>query len=212
MAQISDVTIANLGLTAIGARPITSLEDDNTEAQLALIHYAPARDAVLEAREWTFAVKRATLPYLAEAPDWGYARQFQLPPDTLRVLDVRDQQPSHINYNELANRLDWRREGSTIVADSSMIRIRYIARIEDPVLYSPSFVQCLGARLGYELSLSITQSDKMQENMAKLYEAKLAQAAANDGMQGRSQVVRSSKLTGVRGIGASINGFASGVV
>ena len=209
---ISEAGIANIALTALGARPITSLDDDNTEAKIADIHYDASRDATLEAREWTFAVKRTTLPKNEKEPDWGYGAAFTLPADTLRVMEVRDDaNANRINYNELANRLDWRREENLIVCDANIVRIRYIAQITDTNRFSPGFVQCFAARLAMDICVGITQSSKMLENMSGLYAIKLAEAAATDGMQGRIQIARSSKLTGVRGQGES-NSFASGVV
>lgn len=210
---ISEVGIANIALTQLGARIIISVDDDNIEANMVKVHYDAARDAVLEEREWTFAVKRATLAKLEDPPEWGYGAAFQLPPDTLRVMAVRDDAPAHVNYNELMNTLDWRREGDTIVCDANIARIRYLAQITNPLEFSPAFVQCLAARLAMEMAIGLTQSSKLQSQAAQLYELKLKKAASTDGMQGRTQVARSSRLTGVRGIGASVGGgFASGTV
>ena len=207
MTNVSETSIANQALTAVGASIVTNISDDNTEANIVKVHYDASRDAVLEAREWTFAIKRASLAQLAEGPEWGFAFAYQLPADTIRVIVARQANPERVNFRDLANPMDWAREGNTIVCDSNNVRIRYIARITDPVRFSSGFVYALAARLAYEISVGITQSSKMQENMWQLYETKLAQAAATEGMQGRSQVVRSSKLTGIRGVGASVTDF-----
>ena len=210
---ISEVGIANIALTQLGARIIISVDDDNLEANMVKVHYDSARDAVLEEREWTFAVKRATLAALQDAPEWGFGTAFPLPVDTIRVMEVRANLPQHIQFNELMNTLDWRREGDTIVCDANIIRIRYVSQVVDPLLFSAAFVQCLAARLAFEMAIGLTQSSKLQAQAATLYESKLKKAASTDGMQGRTQVARSSRLTGVRGIGASSGGgFASGTV
>ena len=52
------VDIANLSLTWMGANLITSLEDEAPEAQILKANYDLARDATLEAHEWSFAIKR----------------------------------------------------------------------------------------------------------------------------------------------------------
>ena len=210
---ISETRIANMALTFLGATPITSLGDDTREGKVVNIHFEQSRDATLEAREWTFAVKRTDLAELEEEPNWGFGSAFQLPPDTLRVMEVRDDMQSRVNYQELMNSLNWRREGDKIVTDATIIRIRYLARIKDPAKYTAAFVQAFAARLAMDICVALTQSRAMFGDMAALYAAKIREAAATDGMQGRIQITRSSKLTGVRGIGASLGGgFASGTV
>ena len=209
---LSEIRIANLALTALGAATITSRDDDTTEGKLVNIHYDEARDATLEAREWTFAVHRKTWPLLESVPDWGFSTQFQLPADTLRIIEARSASKERVNFRELANTLRWVREGDKILTDSITLQIRYLRQITDPLKYSPAFGHCLAARLAYEMSIPITQSRQMQSDMFTLYETKLVMAAQTDGMQGRTEVIRSNRLTGIRGIGSSINSFASGVV
>ena len=208
----SEASITNLGLTLLGARTITSLDDDTTEARVALVHYEAARDALLEAREWTFAVKRQTLPKLSEPPDWGYGAAFLLPADLIRLLEVRSDTSGAVHSVRNANSLDWRREENTVLTDAEVIRIRYLSRITDPTRFSSTFVQALGARMAVEMCLGITQSPKMLENVSVMYAAKMTEAATMDGMQGRSERIRSSRLTGVRGTTVGTNDFASGIV
>ncbi len=209
--SISETRIANMALTFLGATPITDLSDDNTEGRIVNIHFEQSRDAALEAREWTFAVKRADLAKLEEEPNWGFGSAFLIPSDTLRILEVRDDMQNRVNYQELMNSLNWRREGDKIVTDASIIRIRYLARITDPAKYTAAFVQVFAARLAMDIAIALTQSRAMFGDMASLYGAKIREAAATDGMQGRIQTLRSSRLTGVRGQGSSF-GFASGTV
>jgi len=211
--SISETRIANMALTFLGATPITSLDDQGSEGKIVNIHFEQSRDAALEAREWTFAVKRTDLAALTEGPNWGFGQAFQIPADTLRILEVRDDMQGRVNYQELMNSLNWRREGDQIVTDAQLIRIRYLARITDPARYTAAFVQAFAARLAMDIAVGLTQSRAMFNDMAALYAAKIREAAATDGMQGRIQVMRSSKLTGVRGVGASAGGgFASGTV
>ncbi len=73
------VDIANLALTLLGEEPITSLEDDLKRAKVLKLHYAPARDATLEAFEWSFARKRFKPAKLLDVPLWGYDYAFEIP-------------------------------------------------------------------------------------------------------------------------------------
>ena len=210
---ISDTRIANMALTFLGATPLLDISDETSEGKIINIHFEASRDATLEAREWTFAVKRTNLAPLQNGPDWGFGQAFTLPPDLIRILEVRDDMQSRVNYQQLMNALNWRREGNTVVTDANAIRIRYLARITDPNRFSPAFVQAFAARLAMDTCIGLTQSRAMFGDMTALFTAKIREAAATDGMQGRINVMRSSKLTGVRGIGASVGGgFASGTV
>jgi hypothetical protein len=46
------------------------------------------RKAELRKRHWSFAIKRAALPALADAPTWGFGYAYQLPTDYLRLMQV----------------------------------------------------------------------------------------------------------------------------
>ena len=78
------------------------------------------------------------------------------------------------------------------------MHIRYIARIEDPQLYSPLIVQAMAARLAVELCIPITESAKLQQNLASIFQGKLTEAMTSDGLQGRSEVRKSRILLGAR--------------
>jgi hypothetical protein len=166
----------------------------NVNEQLCATHYAPTRDAVLEAYEWSFAIGRATLdtPALPE-PDWGMTNAFHLPHDNLKVVWCGQS----TNENEYA-RFDWRIEDDRLVTDQDLVYIRYIRRVEDATKYSPLFVLALAARMAFEMCISVTENVRLQEQLIKIYEAKLGEAVANDGMQGRSQTIKQRVLSNRR--------------
>lgn len=57
----SDVAICNLALAKVGGESITSLSDSNKRANLCNIIYPAARDRLLLAHRWNFAIKRKQL-------------------------------------------------------------------------------------------------------------------------------------------------------
>ena len=211
----SEVAICNIALGWVGGDLIISLDDDSVEAKLCKANYAPLRDAVLEEREWTFAVKRVEPSALAALPLYGFDKAFQIPPDTIRILQVtragEDVQVGSVSNTGIRassrggtgigreTRIEWLREGETIVANSAeRIFARYISRITDPTKFSPAFDQALAARLAMDLAIPLTNSEKMQSSMATMYGEKIALAAVSDGLQGRSYNTRSDALTVVR--------------
>ena len=192
----SQVEICNAALTNLGASTITRLDDESIEARLCNLHYDYCLNAVIEAREWSFCIERTgALSPAQQAPKWGYHRQFLMPSDRVRVLEVRDRPDETIEPNHF----DWIVEGDYIQTDAPVIYCRYLKRITDPNRYSPTFIQALAAKLSMTLAIPITQSAGMLDRMAQLYGVYLSEAASTDGMQGRSRRFRSSELNNVRG-------------
>jgi hypothetical protein len=179
------VSISNYALGLVAGQLITSLDDESTEARLCKASFDIVRDAVLEAKAWTFALKRYVLAPSAESPLFGWAKQFPLPADVLRVLRCDD------GSRDLA----WAREGARILADGGdQIRLLAIARVEDAALWSPAFVQAFGTRLAAELAVPLSENRALQADLWALYERKLAAAATLDGLQGRAERIPMTRI------------------
>ncbi len=188
---MDQVGICNLALGWVGAKLITSIDDDATGAELCKANWDAVRDAVLEARAWTFAVERANLAADPVAPAYGWAARYQVPADRLRVLEADDG----------SGRADfeWQREGAYLVTDQAApLYIRYLKRVEDPALWSPIFAIAMSYRLAVVLSVPLTENRSLQADLWKLYDQALREAATRDGMQGRSEQVRPSSLAARR--------------
>lgn len=201
-SQTSVVEICNMALSWLGADRITSLADGSTEANLCNLNYPITRDTVLESREWTFAVKRFTLSPDTTPPDFQWGQRFKIPTEVLRVVTV--ERASVVSSNELTSnmieheQMNWVREEDYILTDFDVVHMRGIIRIEDTTKFSPSFVHALAARLAADLAIPITRSRTLQQQMFALYGAKLEDAAATEGMQGRSKRIRSRYLAARR--------------
>ena len=204
----SEVQICNQALGWIGGTLITALTDDSAEAKLCNANYANLRDAVLEEREWTFAVERIEPALLVSEPKYGFNNEFQLPSSVLRVLQVSragtgagivvlGAEKSATGLGTY-DKLPWLREGSTIRCNAEQIYARVIQRITDVTKFTPAFVQALAARIAMDLAIPLTNSRLLQREMAQLYGEKIRLAAATDGMQGRSYKTRSTSLIEVR--------------
>lgn len=155
-------------LVELGDATITSLTDDTDRARALNALYADARDSVLADFPWAFATKRATLAQIAGSPAWGFARHYQLPTDTLRVLET-DEHTS-----------PWRREADRILTDRSSMAIKYTFRVTDPNQFSPGFVRALVAYLKWKLPITITGSLNKQIQYGAEYRAIITQARGSD--------------------------------
>jgi hypothetical protein len=194
------VDIANLALTWLGESPITSLEDDLDSARIMSINYVPARDATLEAHDWSFAMERFIPPLNAVPPVYGASAAFDIPPNILRVIAVDDPKtanPTSGIYTPIINskeQLDWQFENRQVICNEEVIHCRGIRRIEQEGLFSPNFVQAFAAKLAFLCALPLTSSASIQANMKMIYDEFILIAKSRDGLQGRSKRLRNRTL------------------
>jgi hypothetical protein len=203
MAAISPTRICNIALGWLGASTITSLdiEESSTEWELCNLNYDTIRDAVLEEREWTFAIHRQVLNAQSDIEGFGNESSFLIPVDCLRVLTVHDPQILGIggilseSVHIKSQIPEWQIEGTNIIAVAQEINARYLQRIIDPNKYSPGFIQAFAQRIAAEFALTLTESKTVADRMWDLYEFKLGKGTVLDAIQGRSRRVRSTALT-----------------
>lgn len=179
----SEVSICNRALRLLRVQPITSLEEDGEAAGWCAETYPDARDALLAEYPWNFAVRRAALPALTQAPDWGFARAFALPAEpehALRLLKVEGEPAGAF--------LPYQVEGRRIVTDQAApLRILYIARVVEPGSFSPLFVEALAARMAAEGAFHFTGSTSREQQLVELYERKVALARRYDAQEGTGE-------------------------
>ncbi len=192
----SVVSICNAALTDLGANPITSLypaagEDATTEQKLAQAHYEPSRDAVLEAGDWTFATKQRILAASTEEAPFDDATLFQVPSDCIRIIRC-----SRTSFDN--NELTWRVQDGFIYAVAGNVYLTYVYRLEDPVQFSPLFAEAVAARMAWRMAIPVTQSRTLRNENFDLFVQALERARANDGMQGKMQEVRVTRLRRAR--------------
>ena len=191
---VSEVTICNLALSWLAGNLIISLDDDNTEAKLCKANFELSRDAVLEAMAWTFATKRYRLTPETDTPAWGYSQQFTIPSDVITLLEVT----ANADTPNGANDLDWRREGNLILCDVDVVYVKALFKQTDPARFPPNFAQAVAARLATEIAIPLTESVSLMTTMEGKYKDRLLIAAGTDGIQGKTDVIQSRKLTNVR--------------
>lgn len=156
----SVIQVANRALTKLGSARITSLSDDVKAARAVSSCFDDLRDAELRAHRWQFAMKRASLAALAEAPAYGWDLQYQVPADFLKLDMVNDQFPSTVLENYIGEELvDYVLEGNKILTNiDAPLKLRYIAQVTDPNQWDPCFREALACRIAAELAEDLTQN------------------------------------------------------
>ena len=168
----SQTSIANGALIKLGATRITSLDDGSKSSRLIMDRWDALRDDELRRRRWVFAIKRTSLSALSDAPDHGFALQYQLPTDFLRLDLVDDRYPAQPTGDYIGDEAaEWAIEGRKLLTDlPAPLKIRYGARIEDVTQWDTSFCEVMSCRIALDLCEAITQSGNKWETRAKEYQ------------------------------------------
>lgn len=171
MASI--IEICNRALTKLGDNRITSLQDNTKPARSMLSLYDSVRRSELRAHRWSFSMKRALLPALAEAPVWGFPTQFQLPADNLKLDQLGDYYvwwgPVYRGYTYHSDHL-YAIEGGRILTDlPAPLKVRYAWNVTDPNLFDANFAEMLACKLAMEACEDLTQSATKFQQVATQY-------------------------------------------
>ncbi len=196
----STVDIWNLALNLVGGEFVVDPLEKSTEADLCRLHYPYALDFVLESRDWNFATKRIEVAESASIePVFGFQSSFKIPTDSARVIEVWDNKRGDQNTRYTNNGLQWQQEGEYISANTSgQIWVKYIEKVEDPNRFTSSFITALSTYLAYRLAIPVSANRTLKTDLIAEYNALLDEASANDGMTGRTKVLRSNVLIGAR--------------
>jgi hypothetical protein len=196
----STVEIWNLALSDVGGSLVVDVLQNSTEADLCRLHYPYALDFILESRDWNFATKRLEVAESAEVePVFGYDSSFKIPSDALRVMEVWDNKRTEVNTRFTNNNLQWAQEGKYISANTSeQIWVKYIENIEDPNRFTASFSAALSKYLAYRLAIPVAASRSLKTDLLGEYGLLLDAASINDGVTGRTKVLRSNVLISAR--------------
>lgn len=169
----SRVEIANLALQKLGAKRITSLTQDHTNAIEMNTCFDLVRDAELRRYPWSFAIRRASIAADADGPVWGDHLRYTLPNDYLAL--IRD--------DEGGQAVDWKIEAGAegtgtfiLSADASPLEIRYVARVEDPNAYDTLFIESLACKLAMQCCKKITGSNAAAADAKDEYKDAIAEA------------------------------------
>jgi len=183
------VSICSNALLMLGAKPINSLTEENDRARLASNLWPGVRDDLLRAHPWNCAVKRVVLSPEATAPAFDYAYQFTLPGDLLRILSV----------GERGEYPEYRVEGRKVLADESVLRLRYVFQNDNPATWDAALVFAAETRMAATMAYAITQSATLAESKRQEAELAFRRAKAVDGQEEPGETVGDFRLLNVRG-------------
>lgn len=162
----SAVDICNLALVRAGvSKVLASMEDASVEAGVCRVTYPTALEAVLSSAPWPFAMKRAALSPLASGGRGGFTFAYNLPPDCLVVLEVfagrRLREDQKVPFD-----VEVEADTRVLLTDQEDAEVKYTARVENPLLFHPLFVQALSWHMAQDLAISLAKDDDASTRMA----------------------------------------------
>ena len=173
---VSETSICNLALQKLGARPIQSLNDQSVNAQACALCYEAMRDRELRAYPWAFMRTRALLAPMTEAPAFEYLYAFALPFDFMNVLP------------ETVEGSDWKFEQLNgvrvlLTNESNSVEFSYGARITNPTVFDPMFVEALSSKIAWHLCETLTQSNEKKQEIAAQYRMLISEARRRNAIE-----------------------------
>lgn len=167
----------NRALSKLGDMRISSLDDEVKAAAVAASMFEIVRDSEISAHSWNFAKARVRLPAEAEKPAFGWARQYLLPADCLRVLEAGPWPAPVFEGLIGGDTRSFVLEGGRILTNEGpTLNLLYLKRVTEADLFPAAFVEALAARLAVEMAESLTGSNSKRELAWKEYEKALQQA------------------------------------
>lgn len=181
----SVVDIVNTALDYLGQAPIINMDEHSPSAARARRMWPGARDGVLRAHIWKCAQKRARLARLAARPLFGFAYQYQLPPDFLRLAATEPEARFSIEKDRL-------------MADSPELSIAYVVRLEDANLFDAMLRDCLALKLAAMMAYGATASTALSQGLEIQFRNRLKEARSADAREGEPQTYSPGKWAAAR--------------
>jgi len=176
-----ETTICNLALGRLGSQRILDITEDSVEGRACALQYPMVRDELLRMHRWNFAIKRDTLTALASAPAFGWGKQYTLPSDCLRVLQLNAWEETEVPRK-------WEVEGRFLLTDEDTAQIKYVKRETDPAIYDSVFIAALSCKLAAMIAKDVTGSSTMATEALTEYERILGPNARRmDAHEGRKK-------------------------
>ncbi len=188
--------VCNLALGRLGEKRIMDMDEATTAGRACHLHFDTVRDTVLRSHRWNFAQKRAVLSKLVAAPAFGWASQFTLPADCLRVLEVNNSEFEFLQGNR------WEVEGRVLLSQDDEAELVYTARVIDSSLWDSLFVEALATYLAMRLSETIrgdtSRTQELMEEFARLTGPAARRIDANETNRRRGRISLNSPAIAAR--------------
>lgn len=184
----SKVAVCNEALGELGEKSIADLTDATERARLCNTFFDDVVKTVLREHNWRCATKRLQLSRLEAAPVFGYAFQYDIPPDWIRTseLDLDD------------DGLKWSQEDGKILTDAESVYMKYVYFNDSPARWDAQLTETVVAYLAHKLTFGISGKANYKKAMEELYDKRLKKAKGIDGFEGTPNELTATVLIDCR--------------
>jgi hypothetical protein len=184
----SDVSICSNALLLLGAKTISSFDENNDRARLASNLFESVRDSMLRSHPWNCAIRRVALAPDVAVPAFDWDFQFTLPGDFMRVLSV----------GEAGAEIEFKIEDGKLLCDDNPALLRYVYRNENPATWDDMLVRGMELAMAEAMAYGITQSATLRDSMRDELARHMKQARAVDGQDDTPETLGDSPLLNSR--------------
>ena len=184
------ITLCSKALIKLGAKSITSFQEETVESEVANQLYESTLQNLLASYPWRFALTQKTLARLTEKPITDYQYAYQLPNDCVRILSA--------GVNAKSSGLNYKILGQKLYTNAESVVINYIFRPEENT-FPAFFVDALVGKLAAEFCLPLTESTTRTDYVKKMSESSIATARLVDSQQNVNSTFQDFSLIEVRG-------------
>jgi hypothetical protein len=188
----SAVEICNEALLRVGAKTITSLDDNTTEAKVCKATYEAELQDLLDCYDWRFAtVCIALAADVAEPVNPVYGYGYTLPSTVVRVLGADDGTGQYL--------IEWEREGDKVLCGiAGPLYLKVIQYIDDPAKFPPTFEGALSYCISSEIVMPLVNDKGLYQFLYQVADRKVKEAQNRDGGQGRAKQATANEITSAR--------------
>ena len=197
MAQqpIGEVDICNLGLGHLHQKPITSIEDPVSNAEIVCAQwYHQVRRSSLATGAFGFSRKRALLPQLATEAEFEYAAKYKLPNDFVRLLRIGETPDDSVT-------LDYCIENNEILIndmDAETLPIVYVFDFKNIAKMDSTFIELFAIDFAIAVSPFFKPDPAVRQLLRDQRAEILKRAKAISGQQNKPRLVHNSRMMQAR--------------
>lgn len=181
----SPIDICSRALILIGAEPITSFEDDTTEALIAGNMYEDIARTNLTSTRWRFATNQSILNRLTDPPTGRFNSAYQLPDHLfVHAITVND---FAIEYNIYGDK-------AFCDASSNDVLIADFTFRADEVGWPSYFSVCVEYAMAVVFATALIRDASLSSLMQSQYVQLLAKARSTDSQQQTTRKVTTSRF------------------
>jgi hypothetical protein len=176
----SQLEIANWALMLLGEKRISSLSDNNANAENIASGWDMLRDRALRRQAWHFAIERASLAADSATPVWGFDYQYSFGAGVLRPIQISEYYvgvdlSDYRNTDSAPFRIEKRKILTNLGAP---LKVKWIVNTTDIGDWDPNFAAAFAADIADFIQPRAVQSDSTSQRIAAWRYEALSEANA----------------------------------